>query len=143
MDDYSSEEEMELLCTSPPITLMALGEEYNNERATERAATFIDTDETRNISVSSPLGSRARAKVLDIQECLIMQGMPSADRTPGRFLQLRYMKTVVASEQQEMLTTVIRHAINDSSEYGLSFMLGEINTDSMGSLVISIKGETI
>ena len=71
MDCYSSEEDMELLYTSPPVTLMALGE--RSKTAIERAATFMDTDEIRNISVSSPLGSRARAKVLDIQECLIMQ----------------------------------------------------------------------
>ena len=66
-----------------------------------------------------------------------MQGMPSARRIPGRLLTLRYMRTVLSSEKQEMLTTVFRHAIEDSSEYGLSFMLGEISTDSLDFLVIS------
>ena len=138
MDYYSLEEEMELLYTSPPVPLMALGE--SSKTAIERAAIFMGTDETRNISVSSPLGSRARAKVLDIQECLIMQGVPSADRIPGRFLQLRYLKTMVDLDQQEVLTTILRHAINDPSECGLSFVLGELEIDDMGALVISIRG---
>ena len=42
-----------------------------------------------------------------------------------------------------MLTTVLRHAIEDPSEYGLSFILGEISTDSMGFLVISIRGSNL
>ena len=41
IDDYSSEKEMEHLYNSPPITIMALGEEYNSEEATERPATFV------------------------------------------------------------------------------------------------------
>ena len=81
IDNDSSEEEMEHLYNSPPITLMALVEEYNSERATERAVTFANANETRNICVPSPLGSRARAKIVDIQENLIIQGMPSANQT--------------------------------------------------------------
>ena len=99
---------MEHLYNSPPVTLMALGNEHNIEEATKGTTTLMSTNETRNISVSSPLGSKARAKILDFQECLIMQGMPSADRIPGRFLQLRYMKNVVDLEQQGMLSTCNR-----------------------------------
>ena len=80
---------------------------------------------------------------MDIQDNLIVQGMPSAKRIPGRLLTLRYMKAVVSSEQQEILTTVLRHEIEDPSEYGLSFILGEISTDSMGFLVISIRGSNL
>ena len=134
---------MEHLDNSPPITLMALGEMYNIEEATKRVTTYANADETRSTCVSSPLGSRARAKIMDIQDNLIIQGMPSAKRIPGRLLTLRYMKAVVSSEQQEMLTTVLRHAIKDPSEYGLSFLLGEISTDSLVFLVISIRGNNL
>ena len=41
IDNDSSEEEMEHLDNSPPITLMALGGEYNSEEATKRPATFV------------------------------------------------------------------------------------------------------
>ena len=77
MDCYSSEEETERLYASPPFTLMALGE--RSKAAIKKAATFMNTGEIRNIYISSPLGSRARAKILAVQECLIMQGMPGAN----------------------------------------------------------------
>ena len=44
------------------------------------------------------------------------------------------MKTVVDLNQQEMLATVLHHTINDPSECGLSFVLGELEIDDMGAL---------
>ena len=103
----------------------------------------MNTGEIRNIYISSPLGSRARAKILAVQECLIMQGMSGTNRVLGRYLQLLYMKTIVNTGQIEVLTSVLRHAIADPSECGLSFVLGELEMDYRGSLVISVRGENM
>ena len=72
-----------------------------------------------------------------------MQGIPGANRVPGRYLQLRYMKTMVNTGLIGALTSILRHSITDISEGGLSFVLGELEMDYRGSLTISIRGENM
>ena len=58
MDNSSSEDDMEHLNKSPPITLMALGGMYNIGEATKRVTIDMNGDkENFRIIVSSPLGS--------------------------------------------------------------------------------------
>ena len=81
-DNSSSEDGMGHLEKSPPITLMELGGMYSIGEATQKVTMDTNADkENFRIIVSSPLGSKARVKILDIQESVIVQGMPSAKRS--------------------------------------------------------------